>query len=89
MKLLPTDPPGASGFTNDTSGNPLTTVAWERYAFLAEAGLSELFSSVRHNELEVYTGELPDSGLPDRQQAEQMVRTLFQRLGAGLYLLIN
>ena len=79
MKLLPTDPPGASGFTNDTSGNPLTTVAWERYAFLAEAGLSELFSSVRHNELEVYTGELPDSGLPDRQQAEQMVRTFIPK----------
>ena len=79
MKLLPTDPPGASGFTNDTSGNPLTTVVWERYAFLAEAGLSELFSSVRHNELEVYTGELPDSGLPDRQQAEQMVRTFIPK----------
>jgi hypothetical protein len=32
LKLLPLDPPGKSGFRNDTSGNPLTTVVWDQYA---------------------------------------------------------
>ncbi|MGB0578126.1 MAG: DUF1592 domain-containing protein [Limisphaerales bacterium] len=39
MKLLPTDPPGKSGFKNDTSGNPLTTVIWDQYSYLAEEAI--------------------------------------------------
>src|SRR6056297_3029018 len=38
MKLLPTDPPGPSGFTNDTSGNPLTTAIWDQYSYLVDNG---------------------------------------------------
>ena len=79
MKLMPTDPPGASGFTNDTGGNPLTTVAWERYAFLIDAGLAELFSSVRRKQLETYVGVLPESGLPTPEQAVRMVRAFIPK----------
>ncbi len=39
MKLLPTDPPGKSGFKNDTSGNPLSTVIWDQYSYLAEEAI--------------------------------------------------
>lgn len=39
MKLLPVDPPGKSGFKNDTSGNPLTAVIWDQYAYLAEEAI--------------------------------------------------
>lgn len=42
MKLLPTDPPGASGFVNDTHGAPISTVLWDQYAYLAEYGLEKL-----------------------------------------------
>ena len=39
MKLLPVDPPGPSGFKNDTSANPLTTNVWEQYSFLLDDAL--------------------------------------------------
>ena len=39
MKLLPTDPPGKSGFKNDTSGNPLSTVIWDQCSYLAEEAI--------------------------------------------------
>ncbi len=39
MKLLPTDPPGASGFVNDTHGAPLSTVLWDQYSYLADVAL--------------------------------------------------
>ena len=44
LKLLPKDPPGASGFVNDTHGAPLSSVLWEQYAFLTEAALEKLFA---------------------------------------------
>ncbi len=55
-KLLPTDPPGASGFTNDTHGNPLTTVIWDQYSYLVDRGLDELFSPDRTAERERMLG---------------------------------
>ncbi|MDE0867153.1 MAG: DUF1592 domain-containing protein [Rubripirellula sp.] len=39
MKLMPIDPPGKSGFKNDTHGNPLTTVVWDQYSYLADVAL--------------------------------------------------
>ena len=44
MKLLPTDPPGPSGFTNDTSQNPLTLVLWEQYSLILDSALDDLLS---------------------------------------------
>jgi hypothetical protein len=46
MKLLPTDPPGASGFVNDTHGAPISTVLWDQYSFLAEAALSRFLDEL-------------------------------------------
>ena len=43
MKLLPTDPPGASGFQNDTHTAPLSALLWEQYAYLADVSLDRFF----------------------------------------------
>ena len=63
MKLLPTDPPGASGFRNDTHTSPLTTVLWDQYSYLADAGLEELFSKKRREIIEKTTGPISETGL--------------------------
>ena len=63
MKLLPTDPPGASGFRNDTHTSPLTTVLWEQYSYLADASLEELFSKKRREIVEKTTGPISETGL--------------------------
>ncbi|MEL6107965.1 MAG: DUF1592 domain-containing protein, partial [Planctomycetota bacterium] len=47
MKLLPEDPPGPSGFKNDTSGNPLTTHVLEQYSYLIDNALERLFTEER------------------------------------------
>tara|TARA_R110002096_G_scaffold11515_9_gene42373 strand:- start:1113 stop:2945 length:1833 start_codon:yes stop_codon:yes gene_type:complete len=39
IKLLPTEPPGASGFVNDTHGAPLSAVLWDQYSYLADVAL--------------------------------------------------
>lgn len=62
VKLLPTDPPGESGFKNDTNNNPLTTVAWDQYSYLVDAALEELFTSERSAELETLTGSIGEDG---------------------------
>ena len=43
LKLMPTDPPGKSGFTNDTQRNPISTLLWDRYAYLADMALERWF----------------------------------------------
>ena len=58
MKLLPIDPPGPSGFKNDTSGNPLTTLIWDQYSYLIDSAMESLFSAKHRGELEAFTGEL-------------------------------
>ncbi|MEM7478730.1 MAG: DUF1592 domain-containing protein [Planctomycetota bacterium] len=42
MKLLPTDPPGPSGFTNDTSRNLFSRYLWEQYSLIADSALDRL-----------------------------------------------
>jgi hypothetical protein len=74
FKLLPTDPPGESGFTNDTHSNPLSTVAWDQYSYLADVGLEELFSVNRREQLETLTGPINEDVGISANQAEQMVR---------------
>ncbi len=78
MKLLPTDPPGASGFRNDTHGNPLTTTLWDQYSYLADAGLAELFSQKRRALLEEITGPIPQTGI-QLEHAEKLVRSFVPR----------
>lgn len=78
LKLLPTDPPGPSGFENDTSANPLSTVAWDQYSYLADTGLEQLFSPSRRRELQRHIGE-PEDALLNVAQAERLLRR-FARL---------
>ena len=78
MKLLPTDPPGASGFRNDTHTAPLSTLLWDQYSYLADAGLAELFSNKRRALLEEVTGPIGDDGLT-ADQADTVVRWFVPR----------
>ena len=68
-KLLPTDPPGGSGFKNDTHQNPLTTVAWDQYGYLTESALEDLFSTKRRPQLEAFAGPMQDDMLTSTQAA--------------------
>lgn len=72
MKLLPVDPKGASGFTNDTRGNPMTPLAWERIGYLADAAVRKLFGPEGRASLEAMAGPIPADGL----QEEQAIRLL-------------
>ncbi|MEP3481121.1 MAG: DUF1588 domain-containing protein [Fuerstiella sp.] len=83
VKLLPTDPPGQSGFKNDTHSNPLTTVVWDQYSFLVDAAIAELFSETRQSELaalisatdaQAFKGELIT-----KQQAQSLLETITER----------
>ena len=78
MKLLPIDPPGKSGYTNDTHGNPLSTLIWEQYSYLVDSALQQLFSKKRHQQLENLSGSIPDSGFTSAN-AEKLVRTFVPR----------
>ena len=78
MKLLQTDPPGASGFRNDTHGNPLTTVLWDQYSYIADAGLAELFSKKRRRVLEEITGLIPETGI-ELVHAEKLILSFVPR----------
>jgi cytochrome c553 len=47
LKLLPTDPPGASGFVNDTRSARLSSVILDEYSHLSDAALETLFSKIK------------------------------------------
>ena len=67
MKLLPVDPPGPSGFKNDTSANPLTTNVWEQYSFLLDDALEQWLSPGNRNRLEVVTGPITSKHMTPEQ----------------------
>jgi hypothetical protein len=74
LAQLPTDPPGHSGFTNDTHGNPLSTEAWNQYAFLTDVAIDGIFSDVRRDQLEAYTGTIDQNGLTIEHAATMLRR---------------
>jgi hypothetical protein len=78
MKLLPTDPPGPSGFKNDTSANPLTTVIWDQYSYLIDNGLERLFSATHRDALQAHVGKMDGQHL-SAEQAAQLLRTMMRR----------
>ncbi|MEW4486458.1 DUF1592 domain-containing protein [Thalassoglobus sp. JC818] len=78
LKLLPIDPPGPSRFKNDTSANPLTTLAWNQYSYIIDNALERLFSPQYQSELEAFTGPI-DGDFLTEQQAKRMLRTLIPR----------
>ncbi|QDS94440.1 hypothetical protein FF011L_32190 [Roseimaritima multifibrata] len=77
LKLLPDDPPGRSGFRNDTHSNPLTTVIWDQYSFLTDHALSEFFAPNNRHFLEAYVGPLKENFA--EAEAEKLVRTFAPR----------
>ncbi|MEO1528048.1 MAG: DUF1592 domain-containing protein, partial [Planctomycetota bacterium] len=77
MKLLPTDPPGPSGFKNDTSANPLTRVVWEQYSYLIDNALDRLFGD-RRDALRAIIGPVGTELTP--QQARTVIVTFAERV---------
>ncbi|MEM6776928.1 MAG: DUF1592 domain-containing protein [Planctomycetota bacterium] len=74
MKLLPTDPPGPSGFTNDTSANPLSTTILDQYSYLVDIALDELFSQRYRSSLAAYAGPIASEWLTPEQAELVLVR---------------
>ncbi len=79
MKLLPTDPPGASGFTNDTAANPLTPLIWNQYSYVVDSALDQFFLPEHRTEVERYAGEFANDGLTPKQ-ARRLVQAFAQRV---------
>ncbi|MDA7529242.1 DUF1592 domain-containing protein [bacterium] len=83
LKLLPTDPPGASGFINDTHRARLSPVIWDQYLHLSNAALEKLFSKSGRTQLgELLGASLPDEWQPEdlsQKQAERLIRTFVPR----------
>jgi len=83
LKLLPTDPPGASGFINDTHSARLSPVIWDQYLHLSNAALEKLFSKSGRTQLgELLGASLPDEWQPEdllQKQAERLIRTFVPR----------
>ena len=87
IKLLPLDPPGDSGFKNDTHNNPLSVVSWDQYSFLIDSALEELFSQRRGAELALLLGQKKGSanrldtftGDPNQSHLEDLFQTILSR----------
>lgn len=83
LKLLPTDPPGASGFINDTHRARLSPNIWDQYLHLSNAALEKLFSKSGRTQLgEFLSASLPDEWQPEdlsQKQAERLIRTFVPR----------
>ena len=83
LKLLPTDPPGASGFINDTNAARLSPNLWDQYLHLGNAALEKLFSKSGRAQLsELMGASLSDDWQPDDlspEQAERLIRTFVPR----------
>ena len=78
LKLLPKDPPGESGFINDTNSSPISPVILEQYAFIANAALEKLFAPKQRSELEaMMQAKLPDNWRPNeitQDQAQSIIK---------------
>ena len=83
LKLLPKDPPGESGFINDTNSSPISPVILEQYAFLANAALEKLFAPKQRSELEaMMQTKLPDNWKPNeitQDQAQSIIKKFTPR----------
>ena len=83
LKLLPTDPPGASGFINDTHRARLSPVIWDQYLHLSNAALEKLFSHKSRTQLAGFIGaKLPEGWQPadlSQDQAERLIRAFVPR----------
>jgi hypothetical protein len=79
MKLLPTDPPGKSGFTNDTHNNPLTTLIWDQYSYLTDTALDQWFSIQNLDTL--HSDNDPEGGINNtHHHAAKLLRAFLPRV---------
>ena len=85
LKLLPDDPPGESGYMNDTRNTPLTSHLWEQHAYIADRAIGELFSSERRQALSNLLGE----ELPEEFQADKLTNGQASSLLRNLSKLAN
>lgn len=78
VKLMPIDPPGKSGFKNDTHSNPLSVVAWDQYSYIADAAIERLFSKDGAGELTKLIGAAPEATL-SMAQTRRLLATFLRR----------
>lgn len=76
IKLLPIDPPGESGFKNDTHRNPISTIAWDQYAYLADAAIEKLFSDECADHLATIVKSADPQNLSPQQAATLLTMIL-------------
>lgn len=79
LKLLPTDPPGKSGFKNDTHGAALSNVLWDQYAYISDVAIESLFDAKNQKYLESYVDAIPDDGTLTRENAIQLMRGFLRK----------
>ena len=81
LKILPPDPPGQSGYFNDTHAAPISTSLIENYAYLAGASLERLFSKKGKSSLTRMIGRGENwDGRVDPDLAEEIVRSFLPRI---------
>ena len=81
LKILPPDPPGQSGYFNDTHAAPISTSLIENYAYLAGASLERLFSKKGKSSLTRMIGRGGNwDGRVDPDLAEDIVRSFLPRV---------
>ena len=83
LKLLPKDPPGESGFINDTHASSLSTATLEQYAFLTNAAIEKLFAPKQRKQLEALMQiKLPNNWKPSdisQQQAQALIKNFLPK----------
>ena len=81
LKILPPDPPGKSGFFNDTHSTPLSSSLLENYTYLAGISLDRLFSIQGKDSLARMTGQNEDwNGEITPDLAKKIVRSFLPRV---------
>ena len=78
LKLLPLDPPGQSGFTNDTHANPLTETHWEQLSLIVDSALETLLGSEREQLLSQLIGKEITNPL-DSSDAILVLEAIYER----------
>ena len=81
LKILPPDPPGESGFFNDTHSAAISTSLLENYAYLAGVSLDRLFSKKGKGSLARMLLQNKDwDGQISPDLAEEIVRSFLPRI---------
>ena len=78
-KVLPKDPPGKSGFKNDTYSNPLSPVIWDGYSYIVDTALEKFFSIKHRRELEYYSGKISQQGFTE-ENAKNLILKFYPRV---------